>query len=307
MTFTKNIFLLFAIAVVLLGSPGYRDVIQYDKGFIAISGNGQIDWFSETGELIQTKNIKEKNLNSLIVRDQQVIVAGKQGIIYSSQNNSSFQKIESGTIENINCLALFRNKIIAGTDNGGLLIEKGNNSFENQFLELKGNIVSLSSGTSDCYGVTNKGEIIHSKDGQNWSIFDFNKAYNGFYKASTFIKVLVTPKQIAVIGEDVDHYPVLLFSSSGSVWSESPLNYTDTNGTLANLSDIPCDLFYDQRNEQYILACSNGKLMTIPSCSHCQKLYHISNKDITGISGNQNAVIVVGDKDYFEIIDAKIF
>ncbi len=282
----------------------YSCVVSQAKGFVAITNDGGINWISEKGTVIQTKKIEGEKLKSVLINNQQVIVAGVLGSLFYFENNATFLQINTGTTQTINCLAQFKNQIVAGCDNGELQIGNSRESFKSVRLDLKGNIVSLYSGTLECYGVTDKGEIIHSNDGLNWIIFDFNKVYDGYYKTCSFIKVLTTASQIAVIGKNRDGLPVLFFSSKGNVWSERPLIYTDEKGFNDNLIDIPNDIYYDNSKDQFILVCTNGKLMTIPSCSHCNKLYEISDNNLTNISGNNGKILIVGDNNYFNIINA---
>jgi hypothetical protein len=284
----------------------YIEVVSQGEGFIAITNKSRVDWISETGKPDQTKNIQGEQLNCLAVKEQQVIVAGNNGTLYYSQNDSLFRKIESGTTKNINCVALFRNKIIAGTDGGELRIGNAVGAFVSVQFKLKGNIVSLFAEASVCYGVSDQGEIIHSSDGENWTIFDFNEVYKGYYKACAFNKIIVTPTQIAVIGKSFENLPVLYFSSAGNVWSERQLIYTDEEGFNALLNNIPSNIYYNSSKDQFLLLCANGMLMTIPSCSHCQKLYKISDKNLYGISGNENEIIMVGDNNYIKTIKTEL-
>lgn len=285
--------------------PGsYFDVVSQSDGFIAITNDGRIDWISDNGTVINTKSLKGEEFQTALIDNQQLIIAGAQGSIFYFQKGAGFQKIESGTTQTINCLAEFKNQIIAGYDGGELRILNPGETHKITRLGLKGNIVSLSSNALNCYGVTDQGEIIHTSNGLNWTIFDFNKVYDGYYKACSFEKVLVTPKQIAVIGKNVDGLPVLLFSSAGNVWSERPLTYTDEQGFYAQLSELPNDIYYDSSKDQFVLLCSNGNIMTIPSCSHCNKLYKITDKNLRGISGNEHALILVGDDNFIKIINA---
>jgi len=94
-----------------------------------------------------------------------------------SSGEDNFSKIDCGTNRNINTLTFFKEKIVAGAEGGEIVVGTESGLFKTIQLDLKGNIVSLSANTTDCYGVTHKGEIIHTKDGINWSVFDFNKAY----------------------------------------------------------------------------------------------------------------------------------
>jgi len=279
-------------------NPGsYFDVVSQTEGFIAITNDGRIDWISDNGAVIKKKSLKGEEFQSVMMNNQQLIIAGAQGSMFYFEKDTVFQKIESGTTRNINCLAEFKNQIIAGNDDGELLIGNSGEPFKSIQLSLKGNIVSLSSNALNCYGVTDEGEIIQTSDGLNWTIFDFNEVYDGYYKACSFEKVLVTPKQIAVIGKNVDGSPVLLFSSKGGVWSERSLIYTNEDGLNAQLTEIPNDIYYDSLKDQFILLCSNGMIMTIPSCS-------ITDKNLRGISGNEHALILVGDDNFIKTINA---
>ena len=295
-------FPLFPPCSVQESSEKYIEVTSQGDGFIAITNKNRIVWISKIGKTVKTENIKGELLNCLAAKEQRVIVAGEKGVIYAFQNDSSFQKIESGTTKNINCVALFRNRIIAGTDGGALRIENDEGLFVNVSLKLKGNIISLSAETSVCYGISDRGEIIHSTDGLNWILFDFNEVYKGYYKACTFSKILVTPIQIAVIGKNTECQPVLFFSSAGNVWSERQLIYSDEKGFNTQLSDFPVNIYYDSFKDQFILVCTNGNLMTIPSCSHCNKFYKISENRLNGISGYEKELILVGDNNYIMTI-----
>ncbi|HNZ72251.1 MAG TPA: hypothetical protein PKJ43_06490, partial [Prolixibacteraceae bacterium] len=47
----------------------------------------------------------------------------------------------------------------------------------------------------------------HSRDGIDWTIFDFNKVYSGFYKTCAFIKVEATPIKLLLLGKPAMDYP----------------------------------------------------------------------------------------------------
>jgi hypothetical protein len=278
----------------------YVDVVSQGDVFIAIKKGGQIDWISEEGVVFQTRKL-EKNLTKIIANDQQLVVSGDQCLLFREKGNTNFQKMDLGRSFTINCLTLFNNMIIAGSDKGELRIGNPENQVESVLLNVKGNIVSLSSGNSNCYGVTDRGEIIHSIDGKNWDILDFNKTYDGFYEKCNFKKVLVTPKQIALIGQNEDDSPALYFSSKGNVWTKRHLNYEE-DGNYRAIKSIPTDIYYDSYNDQHLLLFTNGKVMGIPSCSHCNKLYDLSENTLHGISGNEHAIIIVGDNNYIKTI-----
>jgi len=170
-----------------------------------------------------------------------------------------------------------------------------NVQFQKIQLAAGGNIVSLSSRASECFGVTDQGEILRSADGIHWSVFDFNNYYKGYYKPCQFTCVLAEENQLAVAGKYDDGSPVLMLSSQGSVWTERSLNFTDDGGGLSTLIGIPTSICQDAAEDRLLLACSKGQVMSIPSCSHCNKLLSVSSEDFSGISNNGNFWLIVGD------------
>ncbi len=281
----------------------YVDVVSSANGFVTITNSGRIDWISDLAEVSQTKSIEGEALRCMVNRQQQIIVADELGSLLYFENATTFIKKDGGTDSPINCLTLFKNRIIAGHNHGELSVENEDGSFDVIYLDLKGDIVSLSSRSDECYGVTSQGEIIHSRDGIDWTIFDFNKVYSGFYKNCTFIKVEATPDQIAVVGKTSDGLPVLFFSSKGNVWSERALDYSNDEGIYVTLKEMPSDICYDATYDRFLLTCAEGRLMIIPSCSHCQKVYQITDENLHNLAVNESKLIVVGTNKFFKIIN----
>jgi hypothetical protein len=275
-------------------TEGYKCLIRYEEGFIAAGSGGQIDWISVSGVKTKSEKFPGENFNCLLEFDHIIVVAGAGGTILISSNSGIFRKAESGTGRNINSLAVFNGFIIAGADHGEILRGDASGSFKKYPLDLKGNIVSLSARASECFGVTDEGEIIRSLNGSVWEITDFNKVYAGYYKPCYFTAILVTENRIAVTGIRNDGSPVMMFSNKGGVWTERILNYTDDQGIKGYLSDSPNDISYYEHGDEYYLACSNGKLMKLPSCSQCNKLAVISAEDLEGISIIENNLMIVG-------------
>lgn len=284
-------------------STGYKAIIRYKDGFLAAGTEGRIDWISASGKIVKSEKIAGENFNCLLSDNLRNIVAGDRGSILISSNKGPFRKVNSGTDKNINSITLFNGIILAGTDEGEILSGNGKGIFNISFPAVNGDIVSLSASGLYCYGVTNEGEIIHTTDGINWDVFDFNEVYAGYYKPCFFTKVLVTEKQIAVAGVRDDGSPVLMFSNQGKVWSERTLNYIDEQGMQGYLTELPNDIFYDNSRDLFYLACDKGSVMQIPSCSHCNKLAQLSSENLSGISGDSNTLMIVGAHFYAKTIN----
>jgi hypothetical protein len=283
-------------------STGYNAIIRYEDGFMAVGSEGRIDRISVSGKNVKSEKVVGENFKCLLSDNQRIVVAGDHGTLMISYDNGPFGRVNCNTAKNINTLTLFKGKIVAGTDDGEILSGNGKD-FSKIFPAVKGNIVSLSARISECFGVTDKGEIIHSSDGINWDVFDFNTVYAGFYKPCIFRKILATETNIAVAGVKDDGSAVLMFSNKGNVWAERTLNYSDDRGLQDYLTDTPNDIFYDYTRDLFYLACDKGMIMKIPSCSHCNQLARLSSEKLAGVSGDGNVLMVVGENFYLKTLD----
>jgi len=283
-------------------SVGYKTIVRYKDGFIAAGSGGRIDRLSASGKIVKSDTIAGETFTSLLVIGQKFLAGGNKGSVLIFSENGTSQRIGTDTDKNINSLTLFKDMVIAGTDNGELLIGNAREPFRKIELSVTGNIVSVSARTADCFGTTNQGEIIHTTDGINWDVLDFNKVYAGYYKPCHFTRILATPSSIAVTGIHEDGSPVLLFSNQGNVWSDRSLNYTNDDGTGGSLTDSPNNIYYHDTRDEFYLACNNGKLMKIPTCSHCNKVFNLRVVNLFGISGTESDIVVAGDNYFSESV-----
>lgn len=283
---------------VSVSAAGYTSITRYNEGFVATGSDGRIDRISITGKITKSQTFPGESLTSVISDNNMILAAGDNGILRIANDGEVFRKIENVSKRNINSVTIFNGAIVAGADNGIIISGDPGGVLKEIKLNMKGNIVSVSSRVTDCYGVTDAGEIIHSRDGAHWDIIDFNKVYAGYYKSCSFTKVLVTENRIAVAGIQTDGSPVIMFSTQGNVWTERPLYYTDDEGIRRFLSDSPNDVIYDEASDLFFMACNNGKLMELPSCSQCNKLSSLQVEDIEGISIIEDTMMIVG-KNYF--------
>lgn len=284
---------------------GYRAIVRYEDGFVAAGTGGRIDRISETGEVLKSEVFPGVRFNCMTSDDDIIIAAGDNGKILIAEGDGIFRIVESATTNNINSLALFNKTIIAGCDKGEILSRVEGGFFIRTHLEVKGNIVSVSAGRNSCFGVTDESEIIHSTDGISWDILDFNKVYAGFYSPCHFTRILVTEEQVALAGVTNDGSPVLMFSSGGKVWTERKLDYTDERGTPGFMQETPHDMYYDQAEAQVFLVFGKGKVMKLSSCSHCNDVAVITEEELTGISGNDDTLMIVGSNFFIKALNIR--
>ena len=121
------------------------------------------------------------------------------------------------------------------------------------------------------WAVTDAGEILRSADGVDWTVFDFNAEYAGFYPQMSWRAVAAGDGSVMVAGLDADGHLAVYTSSRGSVWSVRTLEYTRA-GERYVLDVTPSSLSYDAGRDSFFLHAADGSLFEMPGCSHCNQL-----------------------------------
>jgi hypothetical protein len=156
--------------------------------------------------------------------------------------------------------------------------------------------LSLSANDSFFFGVSETGEILRSNDGVNWVVKDYNKEYSGYNKFCFFKKILAINNRIAITGLYEDGSPSVLFSTLGNVWTERDLIYHDDQGMIRNLTSRPNDIIYDEARDQFILACDNGEIVSLPSCTKCNAYAKISTGHLSAVACTEDYLLIVGEE-----------
>jgi len=277
-------------------SKGYNDIVFFKNRFIAVGTDGRIDRISKSGERIPVDSSCKYNLNCAFSNEETLIVAGDHGTILFSSDGRSYYRAESGTEKKIHGIAFKNGLLIAGADSGTILTSKNGKFWNSITTSIKGNIVSLSANNSFFIGISDTGEIIKSFDGIRWEIQDYNKEYAGYNMYSNFKKILATQNSIVIIGTHDDGSPSILFSSLGNVWTERVPLYQDNQGLVQCLTKKPNGITYDPERDQFILACDNGELLSLPPCSKCNKYAKISETDFNALIYSDNCLLIVGNE-----------
>ncbi len=263
---------------------GYMDAVPYKGQFLSVGTGGRIDFIDFSGTKSRTFDEHKDNLNCAVVWEDFALVAGDGGSVLRTEDGVIFEKAETGTDRDINGIAARRDMIVAGADEGTLLVSVNSKSWNTVEPGVRGNIVSVAAGLQMFIAVTDEGEIIKSDDGLNWKVTDYNKEYSGFYKPCIFSEVLAAGNNIVICGKHTDGSPAVITSTLGNVWTERLLNYRDDHGSISFLVNCPNSVAYDEPRDQYILACGNGEIFSLPSCTKCNASAIISGKDLHAIA-----------------------
>jgi len=287
------------------GEKGYRDVILYNGRLLAVGTEGRIDHVNNSGVVTPLNTVVKNDLNCIISENNDIIIVGDGGTILISKDGINFEPVESGIKKNIHSVTCFNGMLIASADDGVLLVSGNGNLWSIIQLKLNGNIVSVTSNMTLCIAVTDRGEILRSQDGLNWSITDFNKEYEGYYKACIFTKAFLSDNRIVIAGRHYDGTPVVLFSTMGNVWTERTLVYNDIYGKPSLLKTVPNDIAYDEPGDQFFIACDQGEILSLPSCTQCNVLAKVSENDIFGILCSGHDIVSVGEAYSVEVLNIR--
>lgn len=274
-------------------SNGYTDIILFKEKFIAIGTDGRIDKITKSGEATPLL-MKNQKLNCAYINDKTIIIVGNNGTILSSEDGNNFFESESGIDKNINGITGEKDLLVACADDGIILSSTDGKVWKVLQTNVKGNIISISSNKTLFVGITDSGEVILSKNGIDWDVRNINKEYEGYYQISKFKKILAVEHSIIIIGTHEDDSPSIMMSSLGNVWSERIPYYISEQGVDCFLENEPNDVTYDPVRDQFILACDNGVLFTLPACNKCNEYLKISEYDLNAIIYNDNYLWIVG-------------
>jgi len=73
----------------------------------------------------------------------------------------------------------------------------------------------------------------------------------------------------------------MFYSSRATVWTPRNLVYNPITRAFRHFwKDIPNDIYYDLTQDQYMLVCDNGKVMTLPSCFALQQASEVSTENL---------------------------
>ncbi|MDR0977313.1 MAG: hypothetical protein LBL78_06135 [Prevotellaceae bacterium] len=276
----------------------YRSLIAYADGFAGV-GATHIDRLSPEGRVVQSAPLPDAAALTCLAADASasavLAAGGKRGTLYVCTDTTwAFRPLDTGIRDDIRALAFYQGVLIAAAGSNLLLLD-GDGVLGGLQLPVRGNVVALSATAAACYGVTDAGEIVHTTDGTRWTTLDFNATYRGYYPPCTFTDVCATRQRTAVAGTTRDGKPVVYFSEQGTVWYERELTYPDEVAAATLLASRPNVLTYDFLRDIFILGCDDGRVMYLPSCSHCNECYLLPGAPrVTGIAVNRGRVMIVG-------------
>lgn len=277
-------------------AESYTGIAAYGDDFVAVSITGRVDRITADGMVTTSVPVSTASLLCITSAEKNIYVGGEKGLILKSSDGITYTPMNSGVESAITTLACYKGKVVANGADGQLLVCEDGEDFVMADVSFVGQVTSLCASLSQCFGVTSAGEILSSKNGTDWSVMYFNNYYNGYYAPCSFTSVSIGTNRIAVVGLENHGKPVLYFSSNGKVWSERELNYETSQNDYLFLEDTPCHIDYQADQDQFIILCDNGTVMTVPPCSHCNKLLSVPVSHPKTSASKDGLTLLVGEE-----------
>jgi len=282
---------------------GYRDVCFDGISYIAVGTGGRIDRIMPDKTVVSLSSPTRASLNGIIYVNGINVAVGEDGIILVSKDGSEFNVVKSGVDAILYDIALFRGAFWISGSGGVLLRSSDGEHWSLIQTETENGIISISANNRMCMAVTREGQILMSTNGRNWNILDYNEVYKGYDEPYWFHSIRALGDTFFLTGEYQrdSGIPIIMSSANGEVWRPYPL--TEVNGEpVDNFLPLTVNVV-GLSEDQLLVACNDGKLLTLTECIVCHKLTRLSDHNINEMALADGKVVVVGDDFWFDILN----
>lgn len=282
---------------------GYRDVCFDGTSYIAVGTGGRIDRIMPDKTVISLSSPTDASLNGIISVNGINVAVGEDGVILTSKADSKFNVVKSGVDTTLYDITLFRSSFWAAGSGGILLRSSDGENWSLIQTGTKNDIISITANSRMCMALTREGQILMTNNGRNWSILDYNEVYKGYDEPYWFHSIRALGDVFFLAGEyqKDSGVPIIMSSATGEVWRPHPM--TEINGEpMDNFLPLTVNVV-GLSQDQILLACDDGKLLTLTECIVCHKLTKLSDHNINEMVLVDGKVVVVGDEFWFDIIN----
>lgn len=282
-------------------TAGYRAVTGWDMGFLAVGTDGRVDLIAADGTVTRLDNSLPVHLNDVTVYQNVPVMVGDDGLMLGYVHGE-LASYTTGTLPyDLYATTVFRDMWLVGGSDGVLMVFQAGRWEDVALPTLTGDIVGLTASDDRVLGVTNTGMAFASEDGHSFTVWDIN-ADRAAEKALSFTDVTNLGPTFWATATCADGSAAVLTSVFGGVWTERPLDYMDgapfdpAGLTVAGLAAA---------GEQMIVACNEGRLLTLPDCLQCNKLQTVGEGVFTDVSYHGGKLAAVGENFTVTVTDAE--
>lgn len=284
-------------------TEAYHAICYDGYSYIAVGTNGRIDRIKSDKTVTSLIPATTLSLNDVISVNGTDIAVGDVGIVLVAKDGGNFRPVKSNTTKSLYSITAFKETFLAAGADGTIIYSYDGEHWTRIKSGIKNDILSIAANERMCIAVTRESKVLMSKDGQKWDVLDYNNFYDGLAEPCQFQSVHTEGGTFYVAGEHLNFpgSPAILSTYDGELWMEHALNMINDR--------FPEELFPITANaigvdsDQLVVACDDGKLLTVTDCSTCNKLDVICDKNINDLVSANGVIVLVGDGFWFDIFE----
>ena len=291
-------------------APGYYSAVyagenEYGAIFLLGGTDGRLDRVFEDGTVENIPlPVEGRDLTTVFVRPEIILVGGYSGALVYSRDGKVFEHGFGVGDFNILDITAFQGKYYASTTCGAVLSSADGVSWV-VAAQLSGKpLISIAAASRHILAITGDTDIFNSVDGENWEHQNYNRVYYGLAPELSFrgLVNLYGSFILTAYQPEEPGTPVIMDSrSGGEVWSNIPIR---------KINERPAFEFYPLTVnavinfwDDLLVACDNGKILTLDSCATCHQLTEVSSFNLHSIAVSENIIIIAGDNFEFMILN----
>jgi len=284
-------------------STGAYNAVYYNgNDYIAVGTNGRIDRIKPDKSVTALPAVASLSLNDVISMNGVDVAVGDNGIVLVSKDGGSFSPVKSKTTKSLYGITIFNGKLWAAGAEGTIICSSDGKRWKTIDSGIKNDIHSISANENMIMAVAGESQVLMSVDGEKWDILDYNEYYKGLAEPCRFRSVHAEADVFFVLGEhsNTPGSPAIMSTFDGKIWMDHALNL---------INDMTPEQFFPLTvnaialdSDQLVVACNDGKILTLPDCPTCNKLDIICSKNINDIVSANGLFTLVGDDFWFDIL-----
>lgn len=278
---------------------GFYAVQAWKDGFLAAGSEGRIEKIRKDGTAQTLGTAGDTDFQDLDARTDQAAAVGEKGAVARISSEDKIESYRAKGAEDLESICSFAGDWLIGAEQGILLKTADFQSWESIQTEAEGTITGLAANDSRCIGVTDQGEILVTEDGNQWSLLDYNEYYGGDLRLQGIESI---ENVFWAFGTDQEGLSHVIMSTEGGVWTERMLQIYEGQECLEGAEfGVNC-LAFD--GEQVLAGCENGMVITLPSCTECNKTKQISYGPIYAAWASQDVLLTAGSQYAVDLTEA---
>jgi len=285
----------------------YNSVCYNGNDYIAVGTNGRIDRIKPDKSVTTLPAVTSASLNDVISMNGIDVAVGDSGVVLVAKDGGNFSAVKSKTSKSLYGITVYKGKFWAAGAEGTIICSSDGKHWKSINSGIKSDIHSIAANEENIMAVAGESQVLMSVDGEKWDLLDYNEYYKGLAEPCRFRSVQAVADSFFVLGEhlNIPGSPAIMSTVDGKIWMDHALNM---------INEMPPEQFFPLTvnaiavdSDQLVVACNDGKILTMPNCSTCNKLDIVCSKNINDIESANGLFILVGDDFWFDILQPSDF